>query len=114
MVANTLSAIRKLPDVGVRAARQFHLFPKTDANLPMVVHVFQQGQSELSHGVRTKSFDIHGNVAKGPTSAIYCKGKTREIFHEGDITHKDAKLVAAWHMHNLVPLTTIANQQNNN
>lgn len=106
-----LSAIKKISEVGIRASRQLHLFPKTDTDLPMVVHVFRQGESDLPHGVRTKSNDIHGNVAKGPMSDTYYKEKTAEIFHKGQITDKDAKLVAAWHMHNLTPLTAYYNRQ---
>ena len=38
-------------------------------------------------------------------SDSFYKEKTGEIFHLGAIPDKDAKLVAAWHMHNLAPLT---------
>ena len=100
-----LTAIRKLPELGIRAARQLHLFPKRDTDLPMVVHVLQQGESDLVHGVRTKSHDIHGSVAKGRVSDTYCKRKSGEIMYLGDITDKDAKLLVAWHMHNLAPVT---------
>ena len=67
-----LSVVKKVPELGVRSARQLHLFPKTDTDLPMVVHLFQQGQSDLVHDVRTKSYDIHGSVAKGSMSSVGC------------------------------------------
>ena len=66
----------------------------------LVVHVLQQGESDLVHGVRTKSFDIHGSVAKGPMSDTFCKRKSGEIVHLMQQEHYQG-----WHRARFTPST---------
>lgn len=95
-----LSTTKQLTALSSRLSRQLHLIPKEYTDLTMVVHVFQQGDSDLPHGVRTKSYDIHAISPKGSMSETFFKDKTGEIHQQGAITNRDAKLVAAWHLHN--------------
>lgn len=90
-----LSTTKQLTALGARLSRQLHLTPKEHTDLPMVAHVFQQGDSDLPHGVRTKTYDIHGISPSVLCLLPLQKDKTGESHQEGAITNGDATLVAA-------------------
>lgn len=101
-----LKAVRKVPDFGICSAKPLYLFPETDTDVPVVVHIFmQQGRLDLAQGVRIKFVDIHSSVAKGPMSDAFYREKTSESLNQSAIIDNNAKLVAAWHARDPAALT---------